>query len=248
METKVLEYIQQPLPSDMRVVSQSIPVLFFGNIETATIATFGINPSKREFLDKNDALLPVSEKRFIDRSILGVSDNEMLTTEDARKVYKSLLEYFDDSKHPYGKWFNVLDSIFKGFKFSYYSGSLIHLDIYPWATNPTWNSLFANERKKMIENGKKCLDIVLESSKISAIYINGRSAMNHFEDNICKMKSIENFQVERLSYELKQGNYKGKRIIGWSTNLQSSYGVSTEFILSLEGKVKKIIGDLPTSI
>lgn len=240
MVTRILEYIQQPLPLGLRVVSQSIPVMFFGNIETATYATFGINPSKMEFLDKNGNLLSANEKRFVDRSVLGVSDQEILTIEYSKRVYKSLVEYYDKNNNPYKKWFNVLDTVFRDLKKSYYNGSLVHLDIFPWATNPTWNSLSKHEKTKMIENGKKCLEMILEESKISHIYINGRSAMNHFEENVCEMHSFDWINHRKISCELKKGNYNGLKIIGWSTNLQSSYGVSTDFIGILRDRIAGI--------
>jgi hypothetical protein len=41
---------QEPLQAS---VPASLPVLFFGDLFTATVATVGLNPSKLEYLDKN---------------------------------------------------------------------------------------------------------------------------------------------------------------------------------------------------
>jgi len=248
MDKRILEYLQKPLLPEMCIVEQSIPVLFFGNIETATYATLGINPSKQEFLDKNDVLLSSKEKRFVDRSILQKRDDECLSVIEARKVYESLLQYFDESHNPYTRWFNVLNNLLEDMGYSYYNGSLVHLDITPWATNPTWNELDKKIKELLIDEGVKCLNIILESSKITSVLINGRSPMKYIENRICKMNHVDQLNIGSVSCEIKTGIFQGKIFIGWSTNLQSSFGVSTVFKSVLKNKVKNLLKKNSTPI
>jgi hypothetical protein len=243
MNNEIIEFIQKPLKSNMYIVEHSIPVLFFGDIENATCATFGINPSKVEFLTKDDILLSDKDKRFVDRFILNVDDMEHLSINDASKVYKSLIEYFDEGHNPYSKWFNVLNNLFSGLGFSYYERSLVHLDITPWATNPTWNRLNKKVQELLIHEGIGCLKIILESTNIKTIFINGRSPMKYIENNICKMKFVENLKIGSISCDIKIGNYGNRTFLGWSTNLQSSYGVSNVFKSALEKKIQTILND-----
>ena len=54
IKKRVIERVMAPYPKNCHVVPYSTPVVSFGNPETSTVATLGINPSSREFLD--DAL------------------------------------------------------------------------------------------------------------------------------------------------------------------------------------------------
>jgi hypothetical protein len=57
MHTNIPDYIVQrirrPIPVNRGVVAGSTPVLSFGNAQCAAVATLGLNPSVREFLDMN---------------------------------------------------------------------------------------------------------------------------------------------------------------------------------------------------
>ena len=83
----LLDKISEPLPNSVNIVPGSIPIVFFGNVEKAEIATLSLNPSNIEFEHK-------SNKRFIDREQMQVSDNQKLTLTQAESVYGSLLLYF----------------------------------------------------------------------------------------------------------------------------------------------------------
>lgn len=52
----VPDYIEQrirrPVPADSCVVPGSTPVVAFGDARAATVATLGLNPSRKEFLDE----------------------------------------------------------------------------------------------------------------------------------------------------------------------------------------------------
>lgn len=68
MTITIPEYIEhrirQPIPDDLCVVQNSIPVIFFGNIDQAKIATISINPSDKEFLNNKKEELVGNLKRF----------------------------------------------------------------------------------------------------------------------------------------------------------------------------------------
>jgi len=46
LKQEMLDFIKQPIPAGLGIVPHSIPVLFFGNTDTATAATMAINPSR----------------------------------------------------------------------------------------------------------------------------------------------------------------------------------------------------------
>ena len=152
MEEELLAFIKQPIPENMPIVAQSIPILFFGNINTAKSATISINPSYAEFTDKHGKIFPSAQKRFIDRDELGVKDTDELSDHEAKRVYDSCMNVFN--KRPYKHWFNPLNSLLEPIVGSYYDGSLIGLDITPWATNPVWSQLSESDKQNLTKQGE----------------------------------------------------------------------------------------------
>ncbi|MCL1862152.1 MAG: hypothetical protein FWF78_01130 [Defluviitaleaceae bacterium] len=47
MKQELLDYIRRPIPQGIPIVPQSIPIVFFGEIDKARLATIAINPSNR---------------------------------------------------------------------------------------------------------------------------------------------------------------------------------------------------------
>ena len=94
MKQEFLDYIRMPIPKDAGIVPQSVPIVFFGDIEKAEYATIAINPSNKEFVDDKNVLLSTAKKRLVDRAILRVGDDEKLSIEQAQEVYESLRSYF----------------------------------------------------------------------------------------------------------------------------------------------------------
>lgn len=109
---------------------------------------------------EKENILPSLKKRFVDREVLGVLDDDTLSDEQAGVVYESCVKYFEN--RPYKLWFNKLDGIIRTLGFSYYDGTLAHFDITPWATRPTWNKLATKE--KVLKAGGNIGLFVLENS------------------------------------------------------------------------------------
>ena len=87
IKKRVLVRVMVPYPKNCHVVPYSTPVVSFGNPETSTVATLGINPSSGEFLDKGKNLLTAEMKRLVDTETLGLSrEIESLNAEHAEEV------------------------------------------------------------------------------------------------------------------------------------------------------------------
>ncbi|MCM8832279.1 MAG: hypothetical protein NC918_08825 [Candidatus Omnitrophica bacterium] len=118
----LLDKISKPLPTTVDIVKGYIPIVFFGNVEKAEIATLSLNPSSKEFIHNG-------KKRCVDRKELRVSDSQKLTREQAECVYQSLLLYFEIN--PYKKWFDPINKLFQSKGYEYYNHKIVHLDISP---------------------------------------------------------------------------------------------------------------------
>ena len=122
------------------IVSNSIPVIWFGNIEkycssSLKVVTVGLNPSCSEFL--NDRKQQLAFRRF-DRIELKNYDDVRLNA-----LYNTLNRYFET--HPY-EYFKHYNELLKAIKASYYSNmelnTAIHIDVYSAiATDPIYGKL-----------------------------------------------------------------------------------------------------------
>lgn len=225
---KILNYLKQPIPQNenMEIVKQSIPVPFFGNIEDARVATISINPSFGEF-EKEGKLLEKSNKRFDDREILEVRDTSLLNQDQAEKVYDSLIHYFSEGHRPYMQWFGWLEKYAgKIFESSYYDGTMVHLDIYPWATKKIWSKLDEKQREKALQDYSLLKDI-LKEQHFKYIYINGKEVKEQIEKYF-KVRIPEYKSGQWTIYKYVLNN--GTKMIGSSCYLKNAYKTREELI------------------
>jgi hypothetical protein len=254
-ENTVLRIRTNP-SSNLGVIQDSTPIVFFGNIEKSNVATLGLNPSKREFLSQDDSLLDGSEKRVETLKSLGVSKLSNLTDIQVRRVYDACMSYFrkEQGGNPYTRWFDQLDNhMLKKLGVSYYSDTACHLDIVQWATQPIWRHLDKETQQKLIQNDIKYLENQLFEYEIRTLLINGNGVHNefckYFKPKVLKQEKIvlnttgvtETCEVYQLELVLH-----GRMITAyaWSKNLQSTYGmtnnmkqaISNWIVLQFQGK------------
>jgi len=219
----LLGKISQPIPASVEIVRGSIPIVFFGNVEKAEIATLSLNPSNVEFEPKHGKV------RCLDRTQLDVLDSQKLTNEQAEAVYQSLLLYFCDPPYnPYRTWFNPLNKLFERKGLEYYNDKIIHLDISPWATSKKWNDLSQNERDQIVDT--TIIQNVIEKRGIKKLFINGKTAFTVFKKTL--KVDDENVSSESFEYKTKNGISRkfiiseaeifGCRVIAWNLYIQRS--------------------------
>lgn len=158
------------------------PICWFGNIETEKpiIFTMGINPSCDEFIPPIPASTPC---RFRGMGLGNITDSSL---------YDAYNGYFSGaSANPYGKWFSMLqrrvtdagiDGCFHSKEDKQYKYQLVHVDLFPFATDPKWSELV----KKYGANNpiiKQC--------------INAGNTLLHKLIQICQPKAIISFGAYR---------------------------------------------------
>jgi hypothetical protein len=168
-------YIEQRLrrlPSDgCGIVPGSTPVVAFGSPTGARAATLGLNPSRQEFLDTNGTELIGRLRRFETLSSLGVANLALASDQAIRAALIACDEYF--RRNPYRAWFDQLDVILRATGASYYDGSACHLDLVQWATDPTWNGLSGEVRRRLLEEDSLFFIEQLRRERIGLLLING---------------------------------------------------------------------------
>jgi hypothetical protein len=132
-------------PAATGTVPGSLPVLFFGDLPRASIATIGINPSRQEYLSTDGNELDGAERRFETLASLGVSEREAIGPSHVDQAVRTMRAYFAPGKPVY-HWFQPLTRVLDGFGASFAAGDVVHLDLVQEATDPVWSGLHAADR------------------------------------------------------------------------------------------------------
>ncbi|MDO2969901.1 hypothetical protein [Mycobacteroides abscessus] len=230
-------------PSDS-ILAWASPVPFFGDADRATVATVGINPSNREFVDATGHELCGSVRRLSTLTSLGLARWSQVTGQHLSEIRRSCLRYFQSN--PYRRWFDVLDRTLRAGEFSYYDGSACHLDLVALATRDKWSAVDPQTREKLIADGKSVLAQIIRDSSLTALILNGRSVVSEFEsfaDVQLSAERVEGWTLPRTSGGVDGYMFTGTvdtlggvdlgrqvRVYGYNHNLQSSFGVTSQVI------------------
>jgi hypothetical protein len=218
--------IRQRKPDGIPVVPGSTPVVAFGDVQNANVATLGLNPSRLEFLDRHGNELTGTNLRLETLSSIGESDLSLASPNAIRRIFEGCNNYFQ--RRPYRTWFGYLEEILRPLRASYYSGTACHLDLVQWATNPTWSKLRAAQREKLVGADVSFLRQQLSLTGIRLLLLNGSGVVNAYTRSLgCELAQQD--IPGNVGWKLFVGcNPQGVRVIGWNKNLQGSHGVTKE--------------------
>ncbi|WP_341250050.1 hypothetical protein [Euzebya pacifica] len=221
--------IRRTPPNGVGVIPGCPPVVAFGRVDVARVATLGLNPSKVEYLDTSGALLQDDKARLPTLAAAGAERLRGLTDDQVTTVRDRQLRYFD--RRPYRRWFDQLDRVITGaFDVSYYDGSACHLDLVQWATAPTWSSLGKEARCALLAEGRHWLEQLLARDGLDVVVVNGRSVIDAVVAmGLVELNEVAVIPMGHTTCRIFAAKHSGQQWIGWSTNLQSSLGVTTEF-------------------
>ena len=231
--------------SETMVIPWSCPVPSFGDPSTAKVATLGLNPSNREFVDRSGGELLGKKRRFHTLRSLGLSCWSDAKPQHAKLIWDACKTYF--SRNPYDAWFKQLDHLIEETNASYYGtpDCACHLDLVPYATACKWTSLSQKQRAFLFAVSGDALAALLRDSSIRLLVLNGRSVVANFE----RVAGVELDKQAMRGWELRRNShpnvmgfaYRGSirqfsgvdlrrnlSIIGFNHNIQSSFGVSRE--------------------
>jgi hypothetical protein len=233
----VAERIRRSPPLGSYVVTGSTPVISFGNVQTARVATLGLNPSRIEFIE-NGTELTGERRRFETLQSLGVTQLEDATDATIFQVWKRCNDYFHGN--PY-RWFAPLEEILSGIGVFYFGDTACHLDLFQWATDPTWGGLPAPSRRKFILDDAEFLRTQLQLEVPDLLLLNGRSVIDAFRSTFGGQLNPDGTVTDRsVTTKIYVGDFGNTHVVGWSTNLQSSFGVTKELRALLAQRVAEI--------
>jgi hypothetical protein len=205
----ILNRVKRQIENDLNIMEGTIPIVYFGNYNSAKACTVSINPSQREFLHGN-------EKRMCLRKEFKKKDSEELTLENAQTILEYCNSYFK-RKNP-NPWFNELECFIKFFDYSYYNDSCVHLNLVQWCTTPIWSKIKdKNVKSEHLFNDIDVLETLLKNKNFEYIYLNGITVVSEFEKcfNTIKLdKKKETYRNKNV--ELYIGSHENTKILGWN--------------------------------
>ncbi len=238
------ERIRRQAPAGLNIVPHSTPVVSFGDAQFAKVATLGLNPSRLEFLDNGGTLLDGWKRRLATHESLGTADLKRASLKLVMQVLNDCNSYFQ--RRPYWGWFQQLGPLLEACGAKYCDGSACHLDLVQWATDPTWRKLPAAMGTKLIAEDAKFLASQLKQENLRLLLVNGRGVLRQLcrsmagDLELQEIKRIEG--CAKVPTRLFSGRiFRRVQVVAWSTNLQSSFGVTSELRAELPKRIAALV-------
>lgn len=259
MTTELLILVQRL--SDPRLLTADVipwgsPIVSFGNLENSKIATLGLNPSNREFVDMYGKELKGQQRRFHTLESLGIKNWSEAKEKHLNLISELCTEYF--YRNPYDNWFKRLDYLISGTSMSYYfpSGEACHLDLIPYATASKWTDLSPFQKTLLLQLSGDTLGLLLKNSQIKMLVLNGQTVVDHLQ----KVSNMELRKTHMPSWTLPRNSTTGVAghsyvgiadniggirlnrkiiILGYNHNIQSSFGVTSQVQGSIRNWITK---------
>lgn len=223
------------------------PVPYFGSLRHSTLATLGINPSNREFVDVTGEELDGECRRFPTLGSLGLQTWADASSLDVTAIVSACDQYF--SGNPYHRWFDTLDAVVRTAGVSYYSAEnpAAHLDLVPYATHVKWGALRQDQRRALLDSAQDLVASLLRDSTVKLVVLNGASVVRQFEEVAGVVLAREHNPAwdltRRASVRVRGIAYTGSidhigaidlgraiAVAGFNHNLQSSFGVTKRVV------------------
>ena len=253
MRTELLNLIERLSDPKFRkadVITWGSPIASFGDLSNSKIATLGLNPSNREFVDKQGNELKGAQRRFHTLYSLGLKKWSEANVKHVNLIAELCQEYF--YRNPYDGWFKRLDYLISGTSMSYYfpSGEACHLDLIPYATACKWTNLSTLQRALLLQLTGDTLGLLLKGSPVKLLVLNGQSVVDLFQ----KISNIQMRKTHMPSWTLPRKGTNGVAgysydgqiyqisgiqlkhdivVLGYNHNIQSSFGVTSQVQTSI---------------
>lgn len=231
-----------PSPSS---IGGSLPVLFFGDALRASIATIGLNPSKFEYVARNDKLLAGSEQRFATLASLGAPSRAELSVAKADTAIAIMRAYYDVGKPVYGSYFRHLTNFLRGMGASYGGRTATHLDVVQESTDPVWRNLGADERARLLDRDLPFLAWELEHLPHLQVVVCAGATVSQQLRNHVSIEEREAGNLKRIRWWLGRARVGQRELLlaGWNYPLDRATGLGTAGEVELgEMLARKLLG------
>lgn len=223
-------------------VPGSLPVLFFGDLPRASVATIGINPSRQEYLSPDGVELDGPERRFETLASVGVRERGMIAAPHVDKAVDTMRAYFAPGKPVY-HWFQPLARVLDGFGASYAAGETAHLDLVQEATDPVWSGLHAADRnaaKAVLDRDLPFLKWEIEVFPLRTLVCTSAMVLRHVLPMV-NARVVKQGTMARLRWTVAAGR-AGNRdvtVVGWNIPLKRPTGLDNQGQVALGALLRR---------
>jgi hypothetical protein len=254
--TTLIDRLDESIAAKADVIEWGCPVLSFGDLSTSRVASMGLNPSNREFVDEAGKELQGGSRRFHTLNSLGLSSWADVDARHLQLILESCSEYF--LGNPYDIWFKKLDRVIRGADASFYDpqNTACHLDLIPYATARKWTELTSTQRSSLLKVTADTLGLLLRDSPIRVLILNGQTVVDQFQEiagvSLEKQMMRQWTLPRNLGRDVVGFGYVGTvstisgiqlqhdvLVLGYNHNLQSSFGVTTEAINAIRDWISR---------
>jgi len=252
----LLDRLDRAASADTKVIPWACPVPSFGDLSRSGVATLGLNPSNREFVDLFGNELQGVSRRFPTLKSLGLGSWSEADARHLRLIVDSCRAYFGGN--PYDRWFRRLHRVLAGTNTSYYgvNNKACHLDLIPYATECKWNTLSNRQRSSLLEIAGDTLGLLLQDAPVQFLILNGKGVVTQFQKltGIClEEEPMPNWSlstgVSGFAYRGVVDTLSGIRlahsllVLGFNHNIQGSRGVTGSVISSISGWIAGAVNE-----
>jgi hypothetical protein len=244
------------------IIPWSCPVPAFGDLGNSLVATLGLNPSNREFVDDDGRELDGPLRRLHTLRSLGLSRWSEATKDHLERIDVACRGYF--TCNPYDRWFSCLDSILSGARCTYYgeSANACHLDLIPYATLCKWADLTTRQRSSLLAFASDALGHLLRDASVRLLLLNGRTvieglqrvtgvAFEHAEMSEWTLPRQSGVGVVGYAYRGTVTRLAGVdlgrplMVLGYNHNIQSSFGVTAKVKTAIRTWFSALLKEAP---
>ena len=248
--TRLVEYLCE-LNCDTAAIDWTPPIPAFGDPSKAQVATLGLNPSDREFLDVQGRELNGTQRRFPTLRSLGLGGWHEAADAHIEEIAEACRSYFE--RNPYNAWFGRLDFLIQETGTSFYTplSPATHLDLVPYATGVKWAALPKRDRALLAEGGREVVGTLLRDAPVTLLVLNGMSVVNSFQmlcDSELRREEKPEWSLPRKTgKEVKGYSFTGVvdhvanidleakvLVLGYNHNIQSSFGITHSVCQSIK--------------
>lgn len=243
VDAYLAERIRQPYPSGCSILEGSTPVVSFGDVRSAWVATVGLNPSDAEF-QTNGQWLTGHQRHFETLDSLGLDSLEHADDEHILRILDACYGYFQ-GPNPYWQWFRPLETVLsQAVGASYADGSAAHLDLVQWATSPTWAGIPSKAaRATLVEADREFLRRQLAHEGVRLVLMNGRRVMTEAKCMGVPLQQHALLNGAAAPVEIMRGHLDGTEYVGWNKVFPNG-GISAAQRHGIVGVAREIGTDL----
>lgn len=210
-------------------VPGTLPVLFFGDLFKAEVATVGLNPSDQEYLSKDGALLASAAQRFATLHSLRAEGRPSLSDDQCAEAVEWMRDYYEEGKPVYGSWFNSLSRVVEGFGASFRNRSSAHLDLIQESTSPVWSELDRADREALLKQDLPFLEWEVRAFPLRAVICTGKTVSVHVRRQL-GVPVEEEGTMARIKWWVGHADVDGRRVGlgGWNLPLARPTGLGRD--------------------